>query len=567
MSNRRDDAEAARVSTDRAAGGIARLSRRLAAIYAMVAAAITLVFLPAVLIPYAHHDNARYFSKPADPADFSCRDDYQYQWIRGLGRPLAAEIECRINFTLTGSLSDLSALKALTAVYVILSASLLIQIFSHGGLPPPAAGILALLLTILPGVQNAVMMANLVNALTLLVTLFAAGIVMMKRPGWRRYLAAFLLLCLGFQGYPVWVFVFPVILCFVGFVGAIAPGREHAPDVAGGLRALALFSAAALATLLMQRIYAEPALVLPDTYTADFSPAIVGRLLDGGGQALATASRLWYLYEPAARYAFAAVLAGIWAYLAMVPDTRRIALAGIGLTLVCAGIGILPWSIPREPLTLTRIVYPLSFGLVLSLAAGIAVYHEKLGRRPQPSGASAARGQSRFRDWMVYGVVATIAVTAPAAAAFTATSSASASAIEVRYLIGRFASLDLATIDRVHVVRPGVEGTGYNGLPAIGDEFNRKTSYFHWDIVGLVNAALRELGSGRIAVECPYRDANHGDCRHLAVEPGRILVTQGRATDPVCRGDRLAIVDFSLLDHAVAKRENTYIAPRIVPCP
>jgi len=46
-------------------------------------------------------------------------------------------------------------------------------------------------------------------------------------------------------------------------------------------------------------------------------------------------------------------------------------------------------------------------------------------------------------------------------------------------------------INRIHVQRPGDNQRGYNGLPSIGDEFNRKNTDFWQDMTEVVNLAMR----------------------------------------------------------------------------
>jgi len=168
---------------------------------------------------------------------------------------------------------------------------------------------------------------------------------------------------------------------------------------------------------------------------------------------------------------------------------------------------------------------------------------------------------------MVYCIAGIGVITAPAVAAFSATASAWASSVELRFVIQTLAERDVEKIRRVHVVRSNIDHRGYNGLPTIGDEFNRKTSHYSLDIADLVNVGLRELGSKKIAKDCRYRDPNHGRCLQDSGQSGDILVTQGSLTDPICSAVYLAIIDFSMLDHVQTRDSKPYDGPRVIRCP
>jgi len=524
---------------------------------------ICLIFLPSVIIPYAHHDNARYFTKLDGPVNMGCREDQQYEWLRKLGRPLAAEVECRINFFYIDKIGDLSFLKAIAVSLVVLSAWVLIHIFYSGGLGFTVAGILSVLLVSLPGVQNAVMMANLVNCITLLLVVFAASLHGREYVRWPTYFFNFLILMLGFQLYPAWCFIFPIILCFYGALLTRNGMSIKSGKLFGGI---SLFFGVSIVSLLLRKIFIDQ--TTPEAYAADISIAMIVRIIEGGLAVVVGASKLWYLYLPIVSYIFLLLLSVIWIFVIFSRFPRRIIFYCVFCALGGLGFGLLPWAIPKFSMSfLTRVIYPLSFALILAFALGVAIISRKISDQSAVKLSSIVGDFSKpFARQVGYSILIIFAVTATLAANYSATISAWSSNMEIEYLIQNISKADIRKIRRIHVVRPSITHQGYNRLPWLGDDFNGKTSSYYFDVANFVNVGLRELGINRFARDCSNRDSEHWKCLPGYPVAKEILVTQGELADQVCFSDDLLVIDFSMLDHAAERDGKSYERAKIIQC-
>lgn len=201
---------------------------------------MSLCFSPALSLPFAHHDNVRFFDKFYDPHPAGPeRRDPQYAMAYLLGRPLTAEIH-QIIYTHVSQIADLKIIRWLTVIIFALSAGILANIFCTFGLSDLESLCLSVALFILPGVQDAIIMLAIQNALAVWLVLWAylascRGYV--KDKLFVEALIIFSLILASMLLYPQWSFFFfvPVMVKLL-----IAPSRD-ARVIHGEILRLVLF--------------------------------------------------------------------------------------------------------------------------------------------------------------------------------------------------------------------------------------------------------------------------------------------------------------------------------------
>lgn len=140
----------------------------------LFAAVIALIVgLTPILVPFAHHDQYRYFKYERD-ARAECRLDPQFQaLLLDFGRPVAAAIECLI-FKSVSRLEDLRPFR-IAAVIVFWSSIWLTSFVAARrlGLTDGSALLLSVFVHVLPGFLNLISMANIAPLLAVIAATLA----------------------------------------------------------------------------------------------------------------------------------------------------------------------------------------------------------------------------------------------------------------------------------------------------------------------------------------------------------------------------------------------------------
>jgi len=134
------------------------------------------IYSPALNIPFAYHDHYRFFREDFHaPTDLRKErlNDYEYKFIKGIGRPIAAEIEYNMFKNVT-VIKDLVFFRHVTVILIVMSCTVIALWLYYLGLPKYLAFLISGSLFTLPGIQNFVCMANMPNVLTIILATVAS---------------------------------------------------------------------------------------------------------------------------------------------------------------------------------------------------------------------------------------------------------------------------------------------------------------------------------------------------------------------------------------------------------
>ena len=462
----------------------------------------TVVFLSAITIPYAHHDQYRHFIEPGPDKAFkqNCGHDPQYFWLRALGRPIAAYSECLI-FEHTTRLSDLTEFRYAVIVLLALTIAVYAAALRDQGLGAWPSVALSLSVFTLPGAQNAVFMTNFANVLAPLAAIVSHTLLdraessYVARGPWKACAFAGLagaLLLISLFTYP-FLALFFFCLTLTGVLFRVHLGwRSHACLLVRD--ALVFGAAAGLYWLAAKFVFfpTDPAIVahMPGGYhaTLDFSGAIAksSALID---LILPRILTLWSIYpSKVLSYSIGAIIAcGLIVYLLPAISDSGIQSGPTRLVTVAAIPGLLLAADAPFLLTPAFFLFRIFFvsaamlvillfwgGIQITIRAGLAQCLHDL------------RWQIRL--------ALPIAIAAGIIAAVQTTRNALNSYAELSYIKTQITAARGQRVDRIHIIRPK-PGLGFNGSSAITDEFNVPTTTFSFDIANLVRLALVEMGA------------------------------------------------------------------------
>src|SRR6266446_4326032 len=186
--------------------------RQVVAVFAAALVTLSVAQAPALWTVFAHHDQYRMFAETlGDPAiKEACEADRQYLWLYKIGRPLTAEIECTI-FRHADVPADLTPYRWAVVALQALAAAVFAMLLRACGLQWMTAGALGIGVFLLPGEENAVLMANFANVLTPILALVSHALVEKARSDrnvWPR----------DRQGFALWIAAWNI---FIGVVKAL----------------------------------------------------------------------------------------------------------------------------------------------------------------------------------------------------------------------------------------------------------------------------------------------------------------------------------------------------------
>lgn len=176
-------------------------------------ACLYLAYSSAVTVPYIRHDSIRYFHKFYN-RDMDSSTNPQYEWLKALGRPIAAEEE-KFLYRNINHLSDLSSLRFITIIVFALGAALLASIVVPMGMQELPAFCISTAIFTLPGVQECVFVPFLFIGLSILLSLLAYAIWSSRMDKRIRFILSFILLEISFFTYVPSAFFFLMPISFI----------------------------------------------------------------------------------------------------------------------------------------------------------------------------------------------------------------------------------------------------------------------------------------------------------------------------------------------------------------
>ncbi|MHC4744086.1 MAG: hypothetical protein ACYS8Z_19380, partial [Planctomycetota bacterium] len=263
------------------------------------------VYSPALNIPFAYHDHFRFFRedfhKPSELREHR-RNDYEYKFIFGIGRPIAAEIEFN-TFRNVVTIKDLMFFRCVTVFLIALSSALIAVWLSYLGLARHIAFLVGASLFTLPGIQNFVCMANIPNVLTILLTICSSLVLYRLRGVSIRnfskrdlvsVIGSWLLLMAGLFTYPTISFLFLLPPLTLILFGKLENWTETRRVVIQHLIMLALSS---LIYMIVVKQFLSPILAnVPSSYNVGFTRDIAGKIRWFVGDVSIWALNVWNVY-------------------------------------------------------------------------------------------------------------------------------------------------------------------------------------------------------------------------------------------------------------------------------
>jgi hypothetical protein len=503
---------------------------------------LILVYGPALYIPYAHHDQLRYFWHPADPG---CDSDVQHERLLALGRPVAAYLEC-LAFRDSESLEDLFFYRWMALGLLSLGLVLLARALEDAGLSRIDAGLLAAALMTLPGVENAIYMANVANALAILLAVMAALLFRRAQeptapgsprysPAWLSAAALTLLAALCTYQPLAFFFLVPLMARLQRAATPLAPVARS--GMVGGLAVLAATSAVYVAAV---KVFPFSRVWVPESYRFE-TPALelADKLALFWTQVVPRVFSFWNV--SAAPFFGWTILATLVALVLMTARTAgvglRAALAGAvarllaAATLLLAGLAV--WLLSPFTEVLQRILLP---SMAMALVFAFLVVRDALATLGRPAPATAGR----------QGVVPALLL-AVGALQISCLHDRNVwnSAMEAKFIETQLAMQVGPDTRRIHLVRPAATGYGYDGHATVGDEFHRNSADYPWHSHELVRVGLLRL-MPPYALDLVHCRLPQRQCVQQQ-RPGTIVITASGPGEAVYESPGTVVVDLNAL--------------------
>lgn len=457
--------------------------REFALALVALVAILLMTYSGAFTIPYAHHDQYRYFHDPAGDGlvKNSCAGDPEYLLIYQIGRPLAAELECVV-FKNTRTLEDLARFRVGVIVVLSVSAALLASLLVTIRFPIWSAIFVSAAVFSLPGASNTVFMTNFPNAIApgaalaaFLLFNPANGAATVRSPIYLgRFLAAIIALQVSLLLYPALAFCFFIaIFCLFAFHNSTRRRGRWLGLLANTL----FFGMNAAAYYGMIKLFVAP--TGNPSYRFEIGLGnILARLQAVFSDILPMSANLHNIYT--SNIMLVCVVAIIILSAVTAAIRRRRARAdrllgggnefetlGVLLLLFIAVNGVFITS--AVAFVLFRFIFASSALMFLALLWALFLAGDLLlARRPVTT-----------RRAYLIGVSVILSFAGLIFSNITMTENALNSNMEIQFIRNRIAPHLASGIKRVHVIFPRDPTRSFNGLPALTDEFNRPSIVFN----------------------------------------------------------------------------------------
>jgi len=475
-----------------------------------------LCFLPALCLPFAHHDNVRFFDKfYTSSSDNPEKRDPQYHMAYLLGRPLTAEIH-QIIYTRISHLRDLQIVRWMTVFVFAICAGLLANIFYSFGLATLESLGLSVSIFILPGVQDAIIMLAIQNALAVGAVLWAY-LISQKPPkpglnGLLKCLAVCCLLLISMLLYPQWsFFIFvPVLVKYL-----VTPAQSLWTIHKELLRSILLFSLTAIFYYVYIKTFVSVNNAQAGSYafTIDLN-FLFWKSLSVFSTILPIAFNFWNIHTIT------------WLGLVLMGLTMVLLRERAVLCFLLIIFTVSFWLLIRSDLILHRIFFVTS---VMALAAFL------VGAR---------------NLFLIYGTVGRYIIICMMTAGlmgvhYLTSYNAMNYHLELEFIKQRLMAHP-KPLARIHIVLPTPDGKGYNGHATVDDTFNDKTASYNFetDTLNLLKAALQDMN-----VPSSWRVYSCEDKQQQCVEHAsknyNLLVTHTNKDQAIYYSPHMVLIDLN----------------------
>jgi hypothetical protein len=512
--------------------------------YALAFCLIFVSMSSAIWMESAHHDNTRYFrGDTSEVFKSNCRNDSQYGWLQLIGRPVTAEIECKV-FQKTKTLQDLSEIRVLVVGLIALGAALLGFICFSYGLNRLTSFLIGISVFTLPGMQNAVIMTNIPNAVTPALALLSffvlSGIHKLGlQSGIKISLSITLLVFVGLT-YPAMAFIYFSGWIIRSLLDTKSPIRSQIKQAAFEL-AVFVFSMVLVIIIgkaLLDPMLAERLATIPDSFKADFSPiSVFHKIPFVLTEALPTAARLWFFNNHSAGVEVAIVIALVLIIFLVdnaSSNLRRSFFIG-ALIVFTLSLAFAPLALSKATNLHQRVLFvPEAF---LLLAGSLGLY--------RIINAKTNYKNLKYFSHAPFFLIASLGILY---SSYTTTSSVWGTNIEMNFVRVQFAAHNKSP-RRIHLVRAEDNRTGFNGAKSATDEFNRKTTYFKQDIVDFLRLSLYGSRNSTSERQLSFCNPVTTDCE-MVIPMNNIIVSHSDYKEPFCKTSDMLLIDMNVLVRA-----------------
>jgi hypothetical protein len=466
---------------------------------------LALCFSPALCLPFAHHDNVRFFGKfYSPPSHDDQKRDPQYAMAYLLGRPLTAEIH-QFLYTRIFKIEDLRVVRWIIVAVFAVCSGLLANILYSFGINPLESLCISVAIFILPGIQDAIIMIALQNALAVWLVLWAYLISARQGRNQEFFddLVIFCLILASMLLYPQWSFFLfvPVLARYL-----TAPAQNLQSMHKTILRTACLFGITAVFYYFFVKTFLSVHNARAGSYafTIDLN-LLYWKFLLVFTSILPMAFNFWNFHTVT------------WLGLMLMAMTlvllRKRALLCSLLLFSTTGF----WLLVRTDIILHRIFFVTS---VMALTAFLI----------------GTRNKYIIIGAMTIGLLGVHYLTLENALNYYL----EFSFIKQRLMEGH------EPLSRIHIVLAPANGKGYNGQATVDDTFNSRTASFNFntDTVNLVKAALKDMGmpDSRWVYSC---EDDARKCVGQMPLGYHLLITHSNKNQPVYNSPGMVLIDMN----------------------
>ncbi len=508
----------------------------------------------AIVIPYAHHDQIRYFTKKYNPLfKNEIGNDPQAPWQYALGRPVSAKVE-NFLFHHIHSLTDLARIRLIILVVLGLSMALLASFLFSLRLSPLQSFCISAAIFLLPGPQNIVFTTILPNALAILFALLSylllrlcEGMTIAKYV--LRLLLSFILLLTAMFTYAAYAFFFLIPTIAVVMFSDRAQWSNVKRIV---FRDLLFVALAAGAYFIFTKLYILPqyTAIINSTapqYHFQFSLATLWEKINIFLiKVIPIVFNLWNVYENQF-IAVVLILFSLGAFFVKAFDDDGsfkntsgnsfyfTAQKLVVIFILFLGVNCV-WLLSPMMIILYRLFFGASAAAILLIFwAGNSYIISFLKNQ-------------RWRERILTGWAVFFLVVSGGIAGFNTTKNVLNSNMELMFVRSVIASHAGKPISRIHVVLPVENNLGYNGFPSLDDNLNRKTTEFSADIADYLRLAIMNVADIKRATFFPC-EVNQWVCTKVC-PPDQILITKSANGSPIYPSPNMVLIDMNQLIRA-----------------
>jgi hypothetical protein len=510
-----------------------------------------LIYSDSVTIPFAYHDQVRYFGEDYHHSFFKedCANDHIANFLFDIGRPVAAGIECLI-FKNVHVLEDLSIVRLIViAMYAICMALMACRLETTlrnrwGAL------FLSGSIFVLPGPNVSIFQGGIQNGLSVLLSILSYMILPdvtrksnFRSPVfWLRIVISLILVNVALLAYPPYACFFLVLT----LVAVLLCNIEEWPSVRmKALRDLVFIGVASGIYFITARMAIVSNIEdVAAPYKFKITSDLPARLVYFIEEAVPMIFNMWNIYTSGtiAIYVIAFISSGMVASSILLLAKSRsegksvqslrygAEKTALVVALFFAASGA--WIASNSILVLFRIFFP-----AMAMSVVLVWWAAK-------SWISLPLKSEGLVQKAVLTVACLMFLSSSVFANFTMSRNVWNVSVELMYIRSRIAGGLDKPIARIHVIRPKRGGIGYNKLPSLTDEFNCKAADFMPDITDVVRTAMIDVADSDsfIIYGCDQKpEVCMQDFKPPA--PG-ILVTHSREEEPIYETPHTLIIDL-----------------------